>query len=393
MASIDDTCSTNATANKNGGGESWTISFANPKKRRVSKREQLELEKQQQRLGGGGGDQLSAVTSNDDDEPSGAIDPDNMAEVLNSDEIVPRNLETTREDLLQRLHIDIPRLLCVAKQYPRSCGVTSLVSVWNFLYSRIGQGTLPPVSQEEAMTILGFYPPFDAIRWGPFTGNTTLLRWFHSLNRHFGVTGKAYYLWKVRGLGRTPGLTSEKAQELFRDTLRNPQCAVVYHCHNHYMVPVGFQMIPRHQTDCYRARLSDEGEMTVYIGEVSRGKHPAMHTVKWKDIDTDLNTASPQFFNIRHPELGVQTRGSKKKAALKAANEEVRDGGVVAATTVLLDSAPPVAKPTTTVGGGNLHCLLVFRSDVAEEDLAQFENCKDGDDEDIDELADDVDGD
>lgn len=383
---------------RSGGGECWSISFASTtKKRKVSRKEQLELDKQQQQRASAGGGGKETPAGTDDDGDAGAATDD----VLSSDELIPRNLLTTAADLLTRLHIDIPRLLCVAKQYPRSCGITSLVSVWNHLYSCIGQGTLPPVSQEEAMTILGFYPPFDAIRWGPFTGNTTLFRWFHSLNRHFGVAGKAYYLWKVRGLGRTPGVTSEKAQELFCDAIRNPKCGVVYHCHNHYMVPVGYQRIPRHQSDCYRANVRpDATEMTVFIGEVSRGKHPAMHAVKWRDIDTDLNTASPQFFNIRNPHLGIQTRGEKKAKKSDAActnppeealSDEQQHGSATA------------AKPATTRAGGvrgelggNLHCLLMFRSDMVEEDFAQFEcgpqKCEvEDEDEDGDVLVEDDD--
>jgi len=34
-----------------------------------------------------------------------------------------------------------------------------------------------PLTQEEALTILGFKPPFGEIRFGPFTGNATLMRW------------------------------------------------------------------------------------------------------------------------------------------------------------------------------------------------------------------------
>ena len=36
--------------------------------------------------------------------------------------------------------------------------------------------SLAPITQEEALTILGFKPPFGEIRFGPFTGNATLLR-------------------------------------------------------------------------------------------------------------------------------------------------------------------------------------------------------------------------
>lgn len=37
--------------------------------------------------------------------------------------------------------------------------------------------SLPPISQEEALYILGFQPPFEDIRFGPFTGNATLMRY------------------------------------------------------------------------------------------------------------------------------------------------------------------------------------------------------------------------
>lgn len=36
--------------------------------------------------------------------------------------------------------------------------------------------SLPPISQEEALHILGFQPPFEEIKFGPFTGNATLMR-------------------------------------------------------------------------------------------------------------------------------------------------------------------------------------------------------------------------
>ena len=38
--------------------------------------------------------------------------------------------------------------------------------------------SLRPISQEEAMTVLGFTPPFGQIRFGPFTGNATLMRYW-----------------------------------------------------------------------------------------------------------------------------------------------------------------------------------------------------------------------
>ena len=34
-----------------------------------------------------------------------------------------------------------------------------------------------PLTQEEALSILGFQPPYGEIRFGPFTGNATLMRY------------------------------------------------------------------------------------------------------------------------------------------------------------------------------------------------------------------------
>jgi hypothetical protein len=36
--------------------------------------------------------------------------------------------------------------------------------------------SLPPISQEQALHVLGFQLPFEKIRFGPFTGNMTLLK-------------------------------------------------------------------------------------------------------------------------------------------------------------------------------------------------------------------------
>jgi hypothetical protein len=35
---------------------------------------------------------------------------------------------------------------------------------------------LNPLTQEHAMNILGFFEPFDDIKFGPFTGNATLMK-------------------------------------------------------------------------------------------------------------------------------------------------------------------------------------------------------------------------
>ena len=47
------------------------------------------------------------------------------------------------------------------------------------------------------------------------------------------------------------------------------------------------------------------------VGESS--KHfPAIHSFKWSDIQTDLTTYWPQYFNIRRRKEGVQMRQGKE---------------------------------------------------------------------------------
>ncbi|KAG5485890.1 hypothetical protein CUR178_07484 [Leishmania enriettii] len=253
--------------------------------------------------------------------------------------LIPTNLKTTRADLEARLVLRLPRLLCVCKQYPRGCGIASLTSVYNYLYSWLGESDVgahrAPHSQEEIISILGFEPPFGDIAWGPFTGNVTLIRWFHALNRHFGLRGRAYVLYKAHGSGRTTHLYADNTEALaaVKAALRDPHCALIYHCYNHYMVPVGYQDIPLAQTDFLKPTVPESScETTLFIGEVSRGRHEALYARKWSQIVKDIECKSPFFFNIRRPEQGVQRLESKKKSAEEGADEGT-GGAVPRATT------------------------------------------------------------
>lgn len=101
---------------------------------------------------------------------------------------VPKNLTTTREHLANRKYFDSIRWFCVVRpQYQRNCGLASLTSVFNFLFSSVGYGTLSMVSQEEVMSAVGFKPPFDEIKFGAFAGNQRLFVWFRQLMKHFNV--------------------------------------------------------------------------------------------------------------------------------------------------------------------------------------------------------------
>ncbi|KAI3369052.1 hypothetical protein L3Q82_026020, partial [Scortum barcoo] len=229
------------------------------------------------------------------------------------------------EEIKQRKVLDLRRWYCISRpQYKTSCGISSLVSCWNFLYSTLGAGSLPPISQEEALHILGFQPPFEEIKFGPFTGNATLMRWFRQINDNFRVRGCSYILYKPHGKHKTAGETAEGALMKLTQGLKDESMAYIYHCQNHYFCPVGFEATPLKAAKAYRGPLpTNEMEYWVLIGEPSR-KHPAIHCKKWMDIVTDLNTQNPEYLDIRHTERGLQRRKTKKV-------------------------------------GGNLHCIMAFQ--------------------------------
>ncbi|XP_026120172.1 basic immunoglobulin-like variable motif-containing protein isoform X1 [Carassius auratus] len=193
--------------------------------------------------------------------------------------------QASLEEIKQRKVLDLRRWYCISRpQYKTSCGISSLVSCWNFLYSTLGAGSLPPISQEEALHILGFQPPFEDIKFGPFTGNATLMRWFRQINDNFRVRGCSYILYKPHGKHKTAGETAEGALLKLTQGLKDESMAYIYHCQNHYFCPVGYEATPLKAAKAYR----------------------------WADIVTDLNTQNPEYFDIRHIERGIQYRKTKK---------------------------------------------------------------------------------
>ncbi|XP_064413707.1 basic immunoglobulin-like variable motif-containing protein isoform X2 [Latimeria chalumnae] len=221
--------------------------------------------------------------------------------------------QASLEEIKQRKVLDLRRWYCISRpQYKTSCGISSLVSCWNFLFSTLGAGSLPPITQEEALHILGFQPPFEEIRFGPFTGNATLMRWFRQINDQFHVRGCSYFLYKPHGKNKTAGETAVGALMKLTQGLKDESMAFIYHCQNHYFCPIGYEATPLKACKVYREQLSHQDvEYWLLIGEPSR-KQPAIQCKKWADIVTDLNTQNPEYLDIRHTERGIQHRKTKK---------------------------------------------------------------------------------
>ena len=79
-----------------------------------------------------------------------------------------------------------------------------------------------------------------------------MYRWFRKLCIYFGVKGRCSYFYKPHGTGKTVGISQESALESLQQGLRNSNCAFIYHCNNHYMCPVGYEVVPESPKHAYR---------------------------------------------------------------------------------------------------------------------------------------------
>ncbi|KAG8137596.1 hypothetical protein E2320_004839 [Naja naja] len=152
----------------------------------------------------------------------------------------------TLEELKPRKVLDLRRWYCISRpQYKTSCGISSLVSCWNFLYSTMGTG-----------------------------------KWFRQINDYFHVKGCSYFLYKPHGKYKTAGETASGALTKLTQGLRDESMAYIYHCQNHYFCPIGFEATPIKPSKAYKGcLLQQDVEHWILIGEPSR-KHPTIHCKK-----------------------------------------------------------------------------------------------------------------
>lgn len=63
------------------------------------------------------------------------------------------------------------------------------------------------------------------------------------LNKHFAVIGSSNFFYKPVGKDKT-SITESEAKESFKTLLRTKNHAFIYHCHNHYCCPIGYESEP-----------------------------------------------------------------------------------------------------------------------------------------------------
>jgi hypothetical protein len=140
-----------------------------------------------------------------------------------------------------------------------------------------------------------------------------IIRWFKILNKHFSVEGKASMFYKPVGTCKTVGFNGKMAKEKLQNLLQSDDHAFIYHCYNHYFCPIGFECEPNDAKKIYASNLNDNDLITTILIADTSKKYQSIHCVKWADIEKDLNTKSPEYFNIRQPELGYQIKKLKNK--------------------------------------------------------------------------------
>jgi len=208
--------------------------------------------------------------------------------------------------------LDVKRWYCIPRpQYSKACGITSLVGCWNYLFSVLGNGKLPYITPKSALKILGFEQEITKINFGTFTGNPMIIKWFEQLCEFFDVKGKAKIYWKKDGPNENP----EKVMRTYLNDVQNSKKAFIYHCHNHYFTPIGYDIVPLDPEKAYieiNDKELEESEMWVIIGETSK-KQPGMHVFKWKDIVNDIQCIDTHYYNIREKYKGMQLKRDKTK--------------------------------------------------------------------------------
>lgn len=94
------------------------------------------------------------------------------------------------------------------------------------------------------------------------------------------------------------------AKEEMKSGIKDKKVAFIYHCYNHYMVPIGYEESSEMQSQIYEKDI-EKTNTWFLIGDNSRLQEP-VECVKFSDIEKDLKQEGPKFFNIRHPERGIQ---------------------------------------------------------------------------------------
>jgi hypothetical protein len=210
-------------------------------------------------------------------------------------------------DVLQKKVFDVKRWFCTSRpQYAKSCGISSLVSSWNFLFSTLGYGSFPVLTQEEACKILGYEGNLDSIRFDYFATNPMLVKWWYAICRHYNLKGRASMFYKPQGIMMNSQVTDKIALKKLIDGLNDKRKAFIYHCWGHYFQIVGYEIASKNPLKAYSSYNLEEDEIWFIICDTYGPECPLISR-KWCDIIKDMTIKFPSYIDIRHLERGERT--------------------------------------------------------------------------------------
>ena len=111
----------------------------------------------------------------------------------------------------------------------------------------------------------------------------TLINWFDLLNEKYGVKGQGKICYKIHGVGKTKDINENTALKNLLEGLKSERKAYIYHCYNHYMCPIGYEITPKSPIDAYSIEFEEESDTWILIADSSVVYSP-MHIKKWSEI-------------------------------------------------------------------------------------------------------------
>ncbi|KRX11243.1 hypothetical protein PPERSA_07768 [Pseudocohnilembus persalinus] len=187
--------------------------------------------------------------------------------------------------------------------------MNTVAQSWNYLFSNLGHGQQMPICQEEALLAFGFgKKPFYSQGFSP--GNGQLILWFEALCKYRKVQGKAGFFWKKVGYNKTK-ITDNQALEKIKSALKSNNISLVYHCNNHYMLPIGYEESPKNPKLTYKVKTQDlkPEEKNTYIIVADQALLPNSQVFvvpNFENICTDLGTEHPYLYNIKGENLTLK---------------------------------------------------------------------------------------
>ena len=113
----------------------------------------------------------------------------------------------------------------------------------------IGEGSIAEnMLKQEAMkdlNELNMREYLKKVKFGSFSSNEALMRWYFQLCQIFEVKGKPYYFYKTNDKKSYHKDSLSARKGLVEGLSSIGRMCFVYHCYNHYFCPVGYEFVPR----------------------------------------------------------------------------------------------------------------------------------------------------